>query len=83
MKLLTRNACFLFARKIDSRAYGTLELQKGASEEEVKSAYYRLAKQYHPDVNPEFTEKFKEINEAYTLLKDPETVRRPSPRKQS
>jgi curved DNA-binding protein CbpA len=33
--------------------------------------YYRLAKEYHPDLNPQNAEKFKEISEAYKILKDP------------
>lgn len=53
--------------------YEVLEVQKGASEEDIKKAYRRLAKKYHPDVNPnkkEAEEKFKEINEAYAVLSD-------------
>ena len=54
--------------------YKTLGLDKNASEEDIKSAYRRLAKKYHPDVNPdnkEAEQKFKDINEAYEILKDP------------
>ena len=55
--------------------YKTLELEKGASANEIKSAYRRLARKYHPDVNPdnpEAEEKFKQINEAYQVLSDPQ-----------
>jgi len=55
--------------------YEVLEVGKDADENEIKKAYYRLAKEHHPDKNPdrheEATEKFKEIQEAYEVLKDP------------
>ena len=47
--------------------YEVLGIQKGASEEEIKKAYKKLARKYHPDMNPgdkEAEEKFKEVNEA-------------------
>ena len=56
---LLRYVCYRISTKIDGRVYNVLELKKGASEEEIKSAYYRLAKQYHPDVNPKYADKFK------------------------
>lgn len=52
--------------------YATLGVNKSASDDEIKSAYRQLAKKYHPDLNktPEASEKFKEINEAYSVLSD-------------
>lgn len=53
--------------------YDVLGVGKDASPEEIKSAYRRQAKKYHPDINkePDAAEKFKEINEAYECLSDP------------
>lgn len=52
--------------------YETLEITDSASESEIKKAYRKLARQYHPDVNkdPKAEEKFKEINSAYEILSD-------------
>ena len=54
--------------------YKTLGIERTASQDEVKQAYRRLARKYHPDVNkdPEAETKFKEVGEAYEVLKDPE-----------
>jgi molecular chaperone DnaJ len=55
--------------------YDTLGVKKGASAEEIKKAYRKLAAQYHPDKNPGDTsaeEKFKEVQNAYDTLSDPE-----------
>jgi len=54
--------------------YEVLQISKNASQEEIKSAFRKLARQYHPDVNdsPDSEERFKEINEAFMVLSDPE-----------
>ena len=55
--------------------YEILGINKNATEDEIKKAYRRMAKQYHPDANPgdkAAEEKFKEVNEAYSILSDPE-----------
>jgi molecular chaperone DnaJ len=52
--------------------YEILGISRGASNDEIKAAFRKLARQYHPDVNkePDAEEKFKEINEAYGVLSD-------------
>jgi molecular chaperone DnaJ len=54
--------------------YEILGVQKNASTEDIKSAFRKLARQYHPDVSkePDAEERFKEINEAYGVLSDPQ-----------
>ena len=54
--------------------YNTLGVSKTATEGEIKTAYRKLARRYHPDVNkdPQAEDKFKEVNEAYQVLSDPE-----------
>lgn len=54
--------------------YEILGVSRTATEQEIKSAYRKLARKFHPDVNkndPKATEKFKDINEAYEVLSDP------------
>ena len=58
--------------------YEVLGLKKGATEDEIKKAFRKMAMKYHPDRNPddkEAEEKFKEVNEAYTILSDPDKKR--------
>ncbi len=53
--------------------YEVLGIQKGASDDEIKKAFRKMAKQYHPDLHPgdaEAEAKFKEVNEAYEVLSD-------------
>ena len=55
--------------------YKTLGIEKNATEEEIKKAYRKLARKYHPDLNPndnEANKKFQQINEANEVLSDPE-----------
>ncbi|HLB26819.1 MAG TPA: DnaJ domain-containing protein, partial [Dehalococcoidia bacterium] len=55
--------------------YEVLGLPRSASEKELKQAYRRLARKYHPDVNPgdaQAEARFKEINSAYEVLSDPD-----------
>ena len=59
--------------------YKTLGVARGASADEIKKAFRKLARKYHPDVNPgdkKSEEKFKEINEAYEVLSDAEKRRK-------
>ncbi|MDZ7727213.1 MAG: DnaJ domain-containing protein [Dehalococcoidia bacterium] len=56
--------------------YDALGVSRDASQKDIRSAYRRLARQYHPDVNPgdgAAEERFKEITNAYEVLSDPET----------
>ncbi|MEA2070019.1 MAG: molecular chaperone DnaJ [Asgard group archaeon] len=55
--------------------YDVLNVSRDASEKEIKKAYRKLAKKYHPDANPDDEDaekKFKEISEAYSILSDPQ-----------
>lgn len=59
--------------------YEVLGISKGASDDEIKRAYRKMAKQYHPDLHPddpEAAEKFKEVNEANDVLSDPQKRQR-------
>lgn len=54
--------------------YKTLGIERGASQQEIQRAYRKLARKYHPDINKagDSEEKFKQLNEAYEVLGDPE-----------
>ena len=59
--------------------YKTLGVARGASEKDIKSAYRKLARKFHPDVNPgdkKAEDRFKEIGEAYEVLSDPDKRRK-------
>lgn len=53
--------------------YELLGINQGASEDEIKKAYRKMSRKYHPDIaGPEFENKFKEVNKAYEILSDPQ-----------
>src|SRR6185503_1365378 len=59
--------------------YKILGVERGASDDEIRKSFRKLARQYHPDVaknKKEAEEKFKEINEAHDVLSDPEKRRK-------
>ena len=67
---MSRSLIKIMATKRDY--YEVLGVSKGASKDDIKSAYRKLAKQYHPDINkaPDAEAKFKEVQEAYDVLYD-------------
>lgn len=69
-RLLAKPNLFRFSSKKD--LYDVLGAPRGASQDELKKAYFTMAKKYHPDVNKaaDAKEKFAEINNAYETLGD-------------
>ncbi len=60
-------------KPVDNRDYyAILEVPRDANEEQIKDAYRKMAKKYHPDVSPGDADKMKDINVAYETLSDPE-----------
>ncbi|MCL4126930.1 UNVERIFIED_CONTAM: hypothetical protein GTU68_015419, partial [Idotea baltica] len=55
----------------DNKLYDLLNVSRGASDSDIRKQYRKLAKEYHPDKNPEAGDKFKEISFAYDILSDP------------
>ena len=76
MNLARQKYCFIHTTKPSSKRdhYDVLGVSKSASQADIKKAYYKLAKELHPDVNKEdgATEKFAELQDAYDTLSDPE-----------
>lgn len=57
--------------KSNSNYYEILGVDKNASQDEIKRAYYALSKKYHPDINPKTGNLYRNINEAYNILHNP------------
>ncbi|EYC40517.1 hypothetical protein Y032_0608g593 [Ancylostoma ceylanicum] len=60
---------------VDTRLYDILKVKPDASEEDIKKSYRKLAKEFHPDKNPDHGDQFKEISFAYEILSNPERRR--------
>lgn len=57
---------------VDTKLYDLLHVSPNATDDELKRSYRKLAKEYHPDKNPNHGDKFKEISAAYEILSDPQ-----------
>jgi len=70
----TRTSLYMSSRRGGRDFYQILGISRNAEAPEIKSAYRKMAKQFHPDANPneDTTEKFQEVNRAYEVLKDPD-----------
>ncbi|WVO13544.1 hypothetical protein L204_101165 [Cryptococcus depauperatus] len=73
--LLLVSLLFFIGACLAENFYGVLGVKKDASESDIKKAYRKLSKKYHPDINPDEAahEKFIEISKAYEILSDSET----------
>lgn len=67
-----RSLLLSLGSKLKKNFYKILGVNQKADPEKIKSAYRRAAKRFHPDVSPKNVEKFKEVQEAYETLSDPE-----------
>eukprot|EP00639_Heterosigma_akashiwo_P026246 CAMPEP_0194693090 /NCGR_PEP_ID=MMETSP0295-20121207/20272_1 /TAXON_ID=39354 /ORGANISM="Heterosigma akashiwo, Strain CCMP2393" /LENGTH=66 /DNA_ID=CAMNT_0039583801 /DNA_START=112 /DNA_END=309 /DNA_ORIENTATION=+ len=56
--------------------YDTLGVSRSATEAEIKSGFRKMARKYHPDINPAGEEQFKEVSRAYEVLSDPQQRQR-------
>ncbi|KAK6034192.1 DnaJ domain protein [Cooperia oncophora] len=61
---------------VDTRLYDVLKVKPDASDDDIRKAYRKLAKEFHPDKNPNHGDQFKEISFAYEILSNPERRRR-------
>lgn len=64
--------------------YEVLGINPGATKDEIKSAYRKMAKKYHPDLHPDdpkAAEKMNEVNQAYDMLMNPEKIQKSTARR--
>ena len=79
LRISTKNSSFELHVSVQYQDYyKTLGVSRNASQEEITKSYRKLARKFHPDLNKgkDAEDKFKEINEAHEVLKDPETRKR-------
>ena len=75
MRALKKNVLYCFSNNLKNY-YKILDVPSSASVKDIKKKYNLLVKQYHPDVNPNHTNFFKDINEAYSILSKAEERRK-------